>query len=103
MLSILVLLPKPCNNIVLGNVRAPMLAGPGQGPFLASQARKDFLSGVVRRYHCRPLLSRPHFAPLQDPAFFRQVRVDPGGYGVSWNHEVDLSEYELWTNGRPAS
>jgi hypothetical protein len=22
-----------------------------------------------------------------------------GGYGISWNDEIDLSEYELWTNG----
>jgi hypothetical protein len=28
------------------------------------------------------------------------VKVDPGGYWVSWNDEADLSEYELWVNGR---
>jgi len=22
-----------------------------------------------------------------------------GGYGISWNDDIDLSEYELWTNG----
>jgi hypothetical protein len=31
------------------------------------------------------------------------VRVDPGGYGISWNDHIDLSEYELWTNGEPAA
>jgi len=24
--------------------------------------------------------------------------VDTGGYGISWNDEMDLSEYELWNN-----
>ncbi len=29
-----------------------------------------------------------------------RVRVDTGGYGISWNDAIDLSEYELWTHGR---
>jgi len=29
------------------------------------------------------------------------VKVDAGGYGISWNDDIDLSEYELWTNGKP--
>lgn len=28
------------------------------------------------------------------------VQVDPGGYGISWNDNVDLSENELWINGK---
>jgi hypothetical protein len=36
---------------------------------------------------------------LKHEAFFRAVTVDPGGYGVSWDDETDLSEYELWNNG----
>ena len=30
---------------------------------------------------------------------FNQVKVDDGGYGVSWNEEIDLSCNELWENG----
>jgi hypothetical protein len=30
----------------------------------------------------------------------KSVKVDGGGYGVFWSDEVDLSEYELWVNGR---
>ena len=40
------------------------------------------------------------FQLLGNEAFFKSVKVDPGGYGVSWNDEVDLSEYELWVNGK---
>ena len=60
-----------------------------------------FDNGQERRYDCRSLLTRPEFFLLRTPAFFRAVRVDAGGYGVSWNDTIDLSEYELWTNGRP--
>ena len=30
---------------------------------------------------------------------FEQVKVDKGGYGISWNDEIDLSCNELWENG----
>jgi len=51
-------------------------------------------------YDCGFLLSRPQFHLLASPAFFNAVRVDPGGYGISWSDDIDLSEYELWTNGK---
>lgn len=63
----------------------------------------QFHGGEQRIYDCAQLLSRPEFQLLAVPAFFRAVRVDPGGYGVSWNDEVDISEYELFTNGIPAA
>ena len=65
--------------------------------------RVCFQNGVEKIYDCAPLLSRPQFQLLKTPAFFRSVRVDIGGYGVSWNDDLDLSEYELWTNGRELS
>jgi hypothetical protein len=39
------------------------------------------------------------FQLLKHEAFFKAVKVDLGGYGVSWDDERDLSEYELWNNG----
>lgn len=30
---------------------------------------------------------------------FEQVKIDAGGYGISWNEEIDLSCNELWDNG----
>ena len=32
---------------------------------------------------------------------FDRVRVDTGGYGISWNDDIDLSCDELYWNGRP--
>ncbi len=62
-----------------------------------------FRNGERRIYDCEPLLSRPQFRLLLDPAFFRAVRVDAGGYGISWSDDIDLSEYELWTNSEPVA
>ena len=66
-----------------------------------TQLHVVFDDASERIYDCGPLLDRPQFALLRTPAFFRAVRVDPGGYGISWNDAMDLSEYELWTNGKP--
>ncbi len=58
-----------------------------------------FDNSVEKVYDAAPLLSLPQFQLLRNPAFFRAPRVDPGGYGVSWNDDIDLSEFELWTHG----
>ena len=58
-----------------------------------------FESGIKKSYDCSLIFSRPQFQLLTRPAFFNAVRVDPGGHGVSWSDGIDLSEYELWTNG----
>lgn len=58
-----------------------------------------FVNGVQKIYDCRPLLTLERFRWLNQEAFFKMVTVDPGGYGVSWDDEMDLSEYELWCHG----
>jgi len=59
-----------------------------------------FVNGAERIYDCARLLHREPFELLKNEAFFKSVKVDPGGYGISWNDDVDLSEYELWVNGK---
>ena len=58
-----------------------------------------FGNGKTKEYDCSPLLQRPEFSLLKNEVFFKSVKVDRGGYGISWNDNVDISEYELWTNG----
>jgi hypothetical protein len=58
-----------------------------------------FVNGVQKVYDCQRILHLDRFRLLRQEAFFKAVTVDPGGYGVSWNDEMDLSEYELWNNG----
>lgn len=57
-----------------------------------------FVNGMEKIYDCTPLLSREMFELLKNEAFFKAVKVDAGGYGISWSDDADLSEYELWTN-----
>ena len=58
-----------------------------------------FENGVRKLYDCSPLLQTDTFGPLREEWLFRSVRADPGGYGISWSDELDLSESELWENG----
>jgi hypothetical protein len=39
------------------------------------------------------------FAPLRNASFFKNFRIESGGYGLVWNEDIDISEYELWKNG----
>lgn len=68
-------------------------------PLDNKQLRVKFDNGTVKIYDCKPLLYDDVFAPLKEQAFFKNVRVDPAGYGIFWNDEIDLSEAELWING----
>ena len=58
-----------------------------------------FDNGEIKIYSLSERLQSPAFAPLKDEALFNTVRLANGGYGVIWNDEIDLSEYELWMKG----
>ena len=58
-----------------------------------------FANGIKKIYDCRRIIELEPFRLLRTEAFFRAVKVDAGGYGISWNDEMDLSEHELWENG----
>ncbi len=59
----------------------------------------EFTNKEVKKYDILHLLKNPIFAPLRQPAFFKNFKVEQGGYGIVWNEDIDLSEYELWKNG----
>jgi len=59
-----------------------------------------FVNSVEKIYDYNQLLHLEMFQLLRNEAFFKAVKVDAGGYGVSWNDDVDLSEYELWVHGK---
>ncbi len=68
-------------------------------PFENKKLLIRFVNGVEKIYDCKPLVDQfEPFKALENEAFFKQVKVDGGGYGISWDDKVDLSEYELWTN-----
>lgn len=61
-----------------------------------------FESGERKSYDVRPLFDKwQAFRALSDvTGLFNQVKVDAGGYGISWNDETDLSCDELYFNGK---
>lgn len=59
-----------------------------------------FENNITKLYDAEPLFDREVFSPLRNPAFFRAVKVDSGGYAVYWNEDIDLSENELWSKGK---
>ncbi|MBL0717036.1 MAG: DUF2442 domain-containing protein [Desulfosarcina sp.] len=39
-------------------------------------------------------------SPLKNPALFKSVKVEQGGYAIVWDNRIDISEYELWRHGQ---
>lgn len=60
-----------------------------------------FENDIIKIYDVKPLFNKwDIFNALQNVVgLFEQVKVDSGGYGISWNDELDLSCNELWNNG----
>lgn len=60
-----------------------------------------FDNGTEKIYDVQQLYRMfPQFKELEkSPDLFEQVKVDAGGYGISWNDELDLACDELWDNG----
>ncbi|KGK91267.1 hypothetical protein DP73_04720 [Desulfosporosinus sp. HMP52] len=58
-----------------------------------------FDNAVIKQYNMQNMIQHPRFLSLKNKALFMTVKVEMGGYGVSWDSEIDLSENELWTQG----
>ncbi len=59
-----------------------------------------FSDKKTKLYDMKPLLEKSPFDQLKDKNLFFSVQVDVGGYGISWNDFIDLSEYELYVNSK---
>lgn len=61
----------------------------------------SFMNGEKKLYAVAPLFHKwKPFEMLQSTkGLFEQVKVDAGGYGISWNDDIDLSCNELYHNG----
>lgn len=61
----------------------------------------SFKNGVEKTYNIRNLYTIfPQFKIFEsDEELFKQVRVDIGGYGISWNDDLDLDAEDIWEYG----
>ena len=59
-----------------------------------------FTNGEKKIYDVSRLWDNEMFAPLKNPSFFKNVKIEKGGYAVYWDDNIDISEYELWKNGK---
>lgn len=62
--------------------------------------RVFFDTGEIKIYDFKSNFKYEIFSQLKDYSIFKNVVVDVGGYGISWNDDCDLSEYELYLNGK---
>ena len=62
-----------------------------------------FRNGAIKLYDIKPLIREiSAFAYFTEhPEAFKQVSISPGGNGIIWNDELDLSAEEVWVNGGP--
>ena len=60
-----------------------------------------FYSGEIKQYDMKLLFEVfPQFLLFQKVVgLFQNVQVDAGGYGISWNDELDLDAETIWEDG----
>lgn len=60
-----------------------------------------FQNGIEKTYDMRTLYPIfPQFEVFEnDVDLFYQVQVDMGGYGISWNDDLDLDANDIWEDG----
>ena len=55
-----------------------------------------FDNGVTKNIDFKDKIKEDFYCDLKNKLLFEQAKVDAGGYGISWNDDIDISEYELW-------
>lgn len=58
-----------------------------------------FDNGITKNIDFKKKLDEELYRDLKNKLLFQQTRIDAGGYGLSWNDDIDISEFELWNIG----
>ena len=58
-----------------------------------------FDNGVTKKIDFKKKLDEEFYSDLKNKLLFQQAQRDAGGYGLSWNDDIDISEFELWNIG----
>jgi len=57
-----------------------------------------FNNQITKKYNMSQLFDLEIFKPLKNIDLFTQAKAQ--SYGIVWNEEIDIAEYELWINGQ---
>lgn len=61
----------------------------------------EFDNKIKKEYDIKIILNKwSIFKELKNEELFKKVKIDAGGYGISWNENIDLSCEELWERGK---
>jgi len=61
----------------------------------------EFENGIKKEYDIKKIINKWNiFESLKDNELFEKVKVDVGGYGITWDENIDLSCEEIWQNGK---
>ena len=64
----------------------------------------SFVEGITKLYDVKPLFKKwDVFNKLKNNNLFYDVQVDQGGFGISWNDEIDLPSDTIYEYGRDCS
>lgn len=64
--------------------------------------RLYYETGEVKLFDVAPYATGSWFGELKDEAYFKSVRLLPGGVGIEWNNGQDISPHELYERSVPA-
>jgi len=63
--------------------------------------RLFYETGEIKLFDAAPYAVGSWFGELQDPAYFRSVRLLPGGTGIEWVNGQDIAPHELYELSAP--
>lgn len=70
-------------------------------PVEPSKLRLFYETGEVKLFDVGPYIHGAWYDELKDRAYFRTVRVLPGGGGIEWVNGQDIAPHELYEQGVP--
>lgn len=62
----------------------------------------EYETGEVKTFDVTPYIAGPWYGELKDLAYFRTVRLLPGGIGIEWSEGQDIAPHELYECSVPA-
>ncbi|MGN1251133.1 MAG: DUF2442 domain-containing protein [Candidatus Spyradocola sp.] len=70
-------------------------------PMEGMKLRLFYETGEVKVFDVAPYVSGPWYGELRNEAYFRTVRLLPGGTGIEWSNGQDIAPHELYELGVP--